>query len=149
MQAPTGDEMRSEGLQATGSGVVEATAVLGAGRSLAGGRAFAFAEAGYRQRGGGLRDAFVYAGQVGWNAARRLTLAFNLRGEEPFSHEPGTARAGSFVGLGDRVTYLVYGPSAIVGLGNGWGLQLDLEGAARARNLVKGPLLRAGITYQR
>jgi hypothetical protein len=149
IQVPTGDETRSEGLQATGSGVFESSGVLGAGRSFGGGRGFGFAEAGYKYRGGGLKDAFVYSAQVGWNAGRRTTFTWNVRGEEPLSHEPGTAGASSFVGVGDRVTYVVFGPSAIFNLGGGWGLQLDVEGSFHAKNLAKGPMLRTGITYQR
>ena len=148
-QIPTGDETRSEGLQATGSGVFEGSGVFGAGRSLAGGRGYGFVEAGYKYRGGGLKDAFVYTAQLGWNAGRRVTFAWNVRGEEPFSHEPGTAGLNSFVGVGDRVTYVVFGPSAIFQLGRGWGVQLDVEGSFHARNLAKGPMFRAGVTYQR
>jgi hypothetical protein len=149
LQIPTGDEMRSEGLQATGSGVYESAGVLGAGRSFAGGRGFGFAEAGYKYRGGGLRDALVYAAQVGWKAGRRATLVWNVRGEEPFSHAPGTAALNSFVGVGDRVTYVVYGPSVILDFGRGWGAQLDLEGSFHAKNLAQGPMFRGGITYHR
>lgn len=149
LQIPTGDETRSEGLQATGSGVWESGGVLGAGASFAGGRGYGFVEAGYKYRGGGLRDAFVYTAQLGWNAGKRATFFVNARGEEPFSKQPGTTSLNSFVGVGDRVTYIVVGPSAIVKLGAGWGLQLDLEGAFHTRNLAKGPMFRGGITYQR
>ncbi len=149
VQFPTGDETRSEGLQAMGSGVFESWGVVGAGVSLAGGRGFAYVEAGYKYRGGGLKDAFVYTAQAGWKAGRRATFVWNFRGEEPFSHEPGEASGSSFSGLGDRVTYVVYGPSAILDLGGGWGAQLDLEGAFNTKNLAKGPMLRVGITYQR
>jgi hypothetical protein len=148
-QIPTGDETRSQGLQATGSGVFESWGVLGAGLSFAGGRGYGFAEAGYKYRGGGLRDAFVYTAQVGWNAGNRATFMLNLRGEEPFSHEPGAGDLNSFVGVGDRVTYTVVGPSAIIKLGSGWAAQFDLEGSWNARNLAKGPMFRGGITYQR
>lgn len=46
VQAPTGDETRSGGLQATGSGAWEAEAGFSAGRSFAGGRLYGFAEKG-------------------------------------------------------------------------------------------------------
>ena len=149
LQVPTGDEARSQGLQATGSGVWESWGVLSAGLSFGRGRGFAFAEAGYKHRGGGLRDAFVYNAQLGWNAGKRATFFVNMRGEEPFSKQPGTTSLNSFVGVGDRVTYVVVGTSAIVNLGRGWGVQLDWEGAFHSRNLAKGPMFRGGITYQR
>ncbi len=149
VQIPTGDETRSEGLQATGSGVWESWGVLGAGLSFGRGRGYAFVEAGYKHRAGGLRDAFVYNAQLGWNAGKRATFFVNARGEEPFSKEPGATSLNSFVGVGDRVTYVVIGPSAVVNLGSGWGLQLDLEEAFHARNLARGPMFRGGITYQR
>ena len=148
-QAPTGDETRSQGLQATGSGVWEGEGWLGAGRSLAGGKGYGFLELGYNYRGGGLRDGLLYALQVGWNVGPRLVLAANLRGLEPLSMKPGSRTAGSFVGVGDRVTYAVYGPTAIVKLGEGWGLQLDVEGAFRTRNLATGTVVRTALTFAR
>jgi hypothetical protein len=149
LQAPTGDETRAEGLLPTGSGVWEAEAWIGAGRSLAGGKGYGFLEAGYGARGGGLRDALVYAAQIGWNANSRLTLAANFRGVEPWSQRAGDRSAGSFVGVGDRVTYASYGPSAIVKLGRGLGVQLDLDGAFHARNLAEGSVLRVGVFLNR
>jgi hypothetical protein len=149
VQLPTGDETRAGGLLPTGSGVWEGEGVLGAGRSFLGGRIYGFAEAGHMVRGGGLRDGFVYAAQVGWNAGERLVLAWNLRGVEPYSHAPREQPLGSPAGLGDRVTYAAYGPTAIVKLGKGWALQLDVDGAFRARNLAKGLVYRAGISYAR
>jgi hypothetical protein len=149
VQAPTGDETVSDGLQAQGSGVWEGAGLLTVGTSLGGGRGWAQAEAGYQYRGGGLKDGFQYGLQIGWNANGRTWLSLNLRGVEPWSHEPGDVPAGSLTGVGDRTTYAVVGPSFFVRLGAGFGLQLDLEGAVRARNLAKGPQFRAGLTYAR
>ncbi len=149
LQAPTGDETRAEGLLPTGSGVWEGEAWIGAGRSLAGGKGYGFLEAGYGARGGGLRDGLVYSAQIGWNASSRLTLAASFRGVEPWSQRPGDRSAGSFVGVGDRVTYASYGPTAIFKLGRGLGLQLDLDGAFHARNLAEGSVLRVGVFLTR
>ena len=149
IQAPTGDEAVSDGLQAQGSGVWEGAGLLTVGTSLFGGKGWAQAEAGYQYRGGGLTDGFPYAVQVGWNVSGRAWLSANLRGVEPFSHKPGDVPAGSLTGVGDRTTYVVVGPSLFVGLGAGFGLQLDFEGAFHARNLAKGPQFRAGLTYTR
>jgi hypothetical protein len=149
LQAPTGDVERADGLQPTGSGVWEGEAVLGAGVSMAGGRVYAFAEAGYGLRGGGLRDGVVYGMQLGWNATGRLVLAANAYGVEPWSHSAPDQARGSPVGLGDRVTFLKYGPTAIVRLASGWGVQVDVEGVARARNLARGVTYRAGVLLSR
>jgi hypothetical protein len=148
VQVPTGDETLAEGLLPTGSGVWEAEAALGAGRSFVGGKLYGFAEAGHQVRGGSLTDAFAYGGQVGWNVHRRLVLAAGVRGVEPYDDAPRTAR-GSPVGLSDRVGYVVYGPTAITAIGNGVGLQVDVEWAARARNLAKGTTVRLGLSLAR
>jgi hypothetical protein len=147
LQAPTGDETRAQGLLPTGSGVWEGQAALGAGRSLAGGRGWGFAEAGPQFRGGGLRDGLVYGAQIGYRLVPRLLLAANLRGVEPWSHQAPEQALGSFVGVGDRVTYLTYGPSLIVELTPDFSLQADLEAVSRARNLAKGPVFRFGFAY--
>jgi hypothetical protein len=149
VQAPSGDETVGDGLQAQGSGVWEGAGLFAVGASLFGGKGWAQAEAGYQYRGGGLTDGFQYGLQVGWNATGRMWLSANLRGIEPFRQEPGDIPAGSLTGVGDRVTYVVVGPSVYIRLGAGLGLQLDLEGAFHARNLAKGPQLRAGLTYSR
>jgi hypothetical protein len=148
-QAPTGDPDVSEGLQATGSGVWEGDAVVGAGASLARGKGFAYLEAGYNYRGGGLRDGFLYELQVGWNAGSRLALLGNLRGLQPFDTSPGAVNTSSLSGFGDRVTYTVYGPSAILRLGGGFGLQLDVEGSFNTRNMATGTVFRACLTFAR
>jgi hypothetical protein len=148
VQAPTGDETRADGLLPTGSGVWEGEGVLSAGRSLAAGKLYAFAEAGHQVRGDGLTDSFAYGAQLGWNAHRRLVLAANVRGVEPYDQSPREVR-GSPVGLSDRVGYLVFGPTAIVPLAGGAGLQLDVEAAARARNLAKGTTVRLGLSLTR
>jgi hypothetical protein len=148
VQAPTGDETLAEGLLPTGSGVWEGEVGVGAGRSLAGGRLYGFVEAGHQVRGGGLTDAAAYAAQLGWNVRRGIVVAGGARGVEPFDRSPRMAR-GSPVGLSDRVAYLVYGPTAIVSVGRGLALQLDLERAARARNLAKGTTLRLGLSLAR
>jgi hypothetical protein len=149
VQAPTGDETRAQGLLPTGSGIWEAEGRLGAGRSLGGGKGWGYVEAGYQYRGGGLRDGLVYEMQVGWSLAKRIAVAGNLRGVEPFSREAGSRTAGSFVGVGDRVTYVAVGPSLLVGLGRGWGVQLDFDTALHARNLARGPTYRVGFYHSR
>lgn len=149
VQAPTGDETVSDGLQAQGSGVFEGAGLLAVGTSLFGGKGWAQAEAGYQYRGGGLTDGLQYGLQVGWNASGRVWLSATLRGVEPFSQKPGNVPAGSLTGVGDRTTYVVVGPSLFVRLGAGLGLQFDLEGAFHTRNLAKGPQFRAGLAYSR
>lgn len=149
VQAPTGDETRAEGLLPTGSGAWEGEGVLGVGRSLSGGRGYAFLELGHNVRGSGLRDSFVYGLQVGWNTSSRVVLAANVRGVEPYDSSARTVAFGSPVGLSDRVTYVSYGPTAIVKLGRGVSAQLDVDGAFRARNLAKGPAFRVGLSYSR
>ncbi len=149
VQFPSGNEARSGGLQATGSGAWEGEAGLSAGRSWSGGRWFGFAELGYDLRGGGLRDGFLYAAQVGWNARPSLVLIAYAKGLEPFSHRAGSRRAASFVGAGDRVTYLAYGGSALLRLGRGFGLQVDVEQAGRRRNLVDGTAIRIAPFFRR
>jgi hypothetical protein len=149
VQAPTGDETRAQGLLPTGSGVWEGQLVLGAGRSLAGGKGWGFIEAGPQVRGGGLRDGVVFGAQLGYRLASRVLLAANLRGQEPWSHDAPEEAIGSFVGVGDRVTYVSFGPSVIVDLGPGLSLQADAEAVTRARNLAKGPVLRLGLAYRR
>jgi len=146
-QAPTGDAGRSEGLQATGSGVWEGEGWIGAGRSLAGGKGYGFVEIGYNYRGGGFQDGFLYTVQLGWNVNRRLVLAANLRGLEPF--RSGSVTAGSLAGFGNGVTYAVYGPTAIVNLGGGFGLQLDVEGGFNTKNVAGGTVFRGGVTFAR
>lgn len=149
VQYPTGDETRAEGLLPTGSGVWEGMAVFGIGRSLASGGGYTYLELGHQYRGGGLRDGFVYEFQLGWNMTKWLVVAGNLRGVEPYTTRPGARTAGSFVGVGDRVTYVVYGPTAIFKVGKNWGLQVDGEGSFHERNLATGFVLRAGVTFQR
>lgn len=148
VQAPTGDETISEGLQGTGSGAWEGEAWLGAGRSLLGGKGYGFVELGYQYRGSGLRDGLVYALQLGWNTSSRLVLAANLRGVEPYSTEAGDRTPGSFVGVGDRVTYVAYGPSLIFKANEAVGVQLDVDGAFHTRNIAKGTAFRVGVYWR-
>lgn len=147
-QAPTGDVTRAEGILPTGSGVWEGELRLSAGRSLAGGKAYGFIEVGHQARET-LRDGVVYEAQLGWNLDSRFVLAANLRGVEPYDKAPRDVALGSPVGVGDRVTYLVYGPSLIARLGGGWGAQFDVTGVARARNLARGPVFSLGLTWSR
>jgi hypothetical protein len=76
-------------------------------------------------------------------------LLANLRGLQPFDTSPGDVNTGSLSGFGDRVTYTVYGPSAIVKLGGGLGLQFDLEGSFNTRNMATGPVFRGSLTFAR
>lgn len=148
VQAPTGDETRAEGILPTGSGVWEGRAILGAGRSLAAGKLYAFAEAGYEWRER-LRDGVAYEAQLGWNATKRLILIACARGVEPFDHKPPREAFGSPVGVSDRVTYLMLGPSLIVKLGRSYALQFDVERSLRVRNVAKGTVFRAGVSFAR
>lgn len=148
LQAPTGDETKGDGLLPTGSGAWEGVGSLGAGTSIRGGRGWAYLEAGYQYRAQGLRDGATYEAQFGWKIGDRLLLTANLRGVEPFSHEAPSTPIGSPAGLGDRVTYTSYGPSAIVKLGRGVSAQFDVEGAFNTRNIAKGPLFRIGVSYE-
>lgn len=149
IQAPTGDETISEGLQATGSGAWEGFLVGGTGVNFGGGRGFGSLEVGYNYRARGLRDTFVYDAQVGWNAGRRVVLAWSVRGVQPFNQAAGSRTAGSLVGLGDRVTYTHFGPTALFKLGRGWGLHVGADGVFNTRNLARGPTLRGGVTWER
>ncbi len=149
VQAPTGDENRAEGLLPTGSGAWEGEGVLSMGRSLAGGGGYGFVEVGYNYRGASLRDGVLYGAQLGWNLGRRVTLAASLRGVEPFSHEARATAVGSPVGLGDRVTYVYYGPTAIVKLSRAFAVQLDVDRVLRARNLATGTTFRGGVSFSR
>ncbi len=149
LQAPTGNEELSGGLQATGSGVWEAESVLGAGRSLARGKGYGFVEVGPYFRGGGLRDGLSYRTQLGWNLGRRVIVAGNLAGLQRWSNTPGELSAESLVGLGDGVTYAGWGPTLIVKLGGGWGAQADWEALFHAHNIAVGDTWRFGLTYQR
>jgi len=149
VQAPTGDETAGQGVLPTGSGTWEGAAVGGIGRSVARGRGFVFVEVGYQIRGGGLRDGFLYEVQVGWNPAPRVVLAANVRGLEPYSKAPRDSPIGSPVGVSDRVTYTVYGPTLILKLGGRWSVQLDVEGAFNERNIATGTMFRGGLVYQR
>jgi hypothetical protein len=148
VQAPTGDETRAEGILPTGSGVWEGELRLSAGRSLGAGRGYMFVEAGHQFREL-LRDGFVYEAQAGWNAHRRLVLAWNVRGLEPWSDRARDVALGSPVGVGDGVGYLVTGPTAIVKLVRGVAVQLDVEGALRERNLATGTTWRVGVSWSR
>ena len=149
LQAPTGDETLSGGLQATGSGVWEAESVLGAGRSLARGKGYGFVEAGPYFRGGGFRDGLSYRTQLGWNLGRRVIVAGNLAGLQRWSDTPGELSANSLVGLGDGVSYAAWGPSLILKFGAGWGAQADWERLFHARNIATGDSWRFGLSYQR
>jgi hypothetical protein len=147
LQVPTGDETLADGILPSGSGVWEGELAFSAGGSLWGGKGYGFVEAGHQFRQT-LRDGFVYAGQLGWNATPRLILAVNVRGVEPYDKQANLDVLDSaFVGLGDRVTYVSYGPSAIVKLGGGVSLQLDLLGLAHTRNIARGPTFSVGLAY--
>ena len=100
-------------------------------------------------RGGTLRDGLTYTAQVGWNVSPRVTVAANVKGMEPYSHAARGVALGSPVGLSDRVTYLNYGPTVIVRLGPRFGLQLDVDATARARNLARGLTYRVGFSHVR
>ncbi len=148
VQAPTGDERRAEGLLPTGSGVWEGELRLSAGRSLGAGRGWGFFEAGHQWRET-LRDGFVYEAQLGWRVSGRLSLALNARGLRPYDLSTRAVALGSFVGVGDRVSYLALGPTAFVKLGPRWVAQADVTGAAFERNLATGTTFSVGLSYSR
>jgi hypothetical protein len=148
LQLPTGDETLGEALLPSGSGVWEGEGVAGAGVSLWQGRGWAFVEAGYQVRGGGLRDGLVYGAQLGRRAGRVLVMA-NVRGVQPWDTEPSDLSTGSAAGFGDRTTYLVFGPGLILELGRGLGLQADLDCMAHTRNIARGTTLRLGLFVSR
>jgi hypothetical protein len=149
VQAPTGDETRGEGLLPTGSGVWEAEGAVSVGRSVAGGRGWAFLEVGHLARGRRLRDGFAYAGQVGYRIQSRVSVAWNVKGLEPYESQAGAGSLASAAGLGDGVTYAAYGPTLLVSLGRGVGLQADVEGAFHTRNLARGTAFRIGLSASR
>lgn len=148
VQAPTGNEGLSGGLQATGSGVWEGAVFAGVGRSLPGGKGYASVEAGPYFRGGGLRDGLVFRGQLAITLTPRLTLAGNVNGLQRWSETPGRP-VNSFVGFGDGVTYVAVGPSVIVKVSDHWGLQGDWDALFHVRNNATGHALRLGVFYQR
>ena len=73
----------------------------------------------------------------------------NVRGAQPWDTEPGDASTVSPAGFGDGVTYLAFGPGAIVELARGVALQLDVDGATHVRNIAKGPTFRFGVSVSR
>jgi hypothetical protein len=149
VQAPTGDETKGLGILPTGSGAWEGDFRFSAGRSSSGGRVYGYGEGGYQIRGESLRDGFIYEGQLGFWASSRVLLIFNIRGVQPFESEPGDASLASIAGLGDGVAYTALGPSAIVELGESWGVQVEVEDAFNAKNLATGLKLRVKVFWQR
>lgn len=147
LQAPTGDEQLGRGVLPTGSGVWEGELALSAGRSLGGGRGWISLEGGHRARGGGLTDGFAHRSQLGWHVGRKVYLAWNLSGMEPYSDRGG--ETGVAAGLGDGVRYLAYGPQLVIGFGRGWAIDAKLEDTARARNLATGVTARLGLSVKR
>jgi len=145
VQVPTGDETLGQALLPSGSGVWEGEWVAGAGVSLWRGRGWAFVEAGYQVRGGGLRDGLVYAAQIGRRLGGSVMLMANLRGVQPWDTSPSDLSTGSAAGFGDGTTWLTFGPALIVELGGGAGLQADLDLMAHTRNIARGSTLRIGL----
>jgi hypothetical protein len=149
LQFPTGDPTKGQGLLPTGSGAWEGDALFSMGRSSASGRVYGYGEAGYRARGEGLRDSFLYQGQFGVRVGRRTLLILNVNGVQPFLSEPGDDVLVSPSGLGDGTTYTVIGPGIIVEIGRGWGIQAEIEDAFNASNLATGLKSRIKVYYQR
>jgi hypothetical protein len=149
VQIPTGDETLGEALLPSGSGVWEGEAVAGAGRSLWRGRGWAFVEAGYQLRGGGLRDGLAFAAQLGRRLGGRLMLLANLRGIQPWDTGPSDLSTGSAAGFGDGTRYINFGPALIVELGGGAGVQADLDLVAHTRNIARGTTFRIGFFLAR
>ena len=148
VQAPTGDAGLGSGLLPTGTGAWEGDAVFSIGRPL-GQRLFAFGEAGYHVRGGGLRDSFVFNSQLGFIAAPRVTLGWNVRGVQPFDTGPIGTTLASASGLGDGVTFVAYGPSASLRLMGGWSLLGGIDGGVHTKNLAAGAAYHVGLVFAR
>ncbi len=148
-QAPTGDETKGLGVLPTGSGVWEGEARVGGGRSWREGRLYGYAEIGHQFRGGALRDAFSYETQLGYWLHPRLLVGATLRGVQPYRSEPADDAIGSPSGLGDGVTYAVYAPMAIVKLGGGTGIQVEIEDAFNETNLATGVKFRIKFFLER
>jgi len=149
VQAPTGDETLGQALLPSGSGVWEGEAVASAGVSLWRGRGWAFVEAGYQARGGGLRDGLTYAAQWGHRLGGRLLVMANVRGIQPWDTSPSDLSTGSAAGFGDGTTYVNFGPALILELGGSAGLQADLDFMANTRNIARGATLRVGVFVSR
>jgi len=149
VQAPTGDAERADGLQPTGSGVWEGDLAFSAGTPLWNGKGFALVEVGYRYRGGGLEDAFIFSTQIGYLPTPRVTLAMGLRGNQPFAYPDGFVGGGALTGVGNGVTYVNYGPSVTIKIAAALGLELGVEGTFHARNIATGTLFRAALTFSR
>jgi hypothetical protein len=149
VQAPTGDPTKGQGVLPTGSGAWEGRVLFSGGRTWSNGLVYAFGEAGHQLRGEGLRDGFVYEGQVGINATDRLVLAFNVRGVQPYDSEPADLSSGSAAGFGDGTTYTNFGPFVIVKLTRNWSAQFDLEGTTNTRSIAPGNVFRASVAYSR
>jgi len=148
VQAPTGDEAKGGGLLPTGTGVWEGESVLSGGTTFLDGRGLAYLEAGYRIRGGELRDAAVAEAHVEGRLGERLTLGLHLSAVRPLGGDRDTP-AGSASGLGDGVQYLAYGPVAAIELPRGLSLHLELEDTTAVQNVATGLTARIGISLRR
>ena len=149
VQMPTGDENKGLTVLPTGSGVWEGEVRFGAGRSWREGRLYGYGELGHQFRGGALRDALQYESQIGYWLHPRWLLGATLRGVQPYRSKPSDDALGSASGLGDGVTYTVYGPMVIVKLGRGTGIQLEIEDAFNETNLATGVKFRVKLFFER
>ena len=149
VQVPTGDENKGLTVLPTGSGVWEGEVRFGAGRSWRQGRLYGYGELGHQFRGGALRDALQYESQIGYWLHPRWLLGATLRGVQPYRSEPSDDALGSASGLGDGVTYTVYGPMVIVQLGRGTGIQLEIEDAFNETNVATGVKFRVKLFFER
>ncbi len=148
VQAPTGDEELGRSLLPTGSGVWEGEATISVGRSFRDGAVWSYLDAGHRVRGSGLSDAFAYRLQFGGHVGRRVDLAWNVSGIEPYEERSGRP-VGAAAGLGDGVRFLAWGPQLLVGLRDRWSVDAQLERTSRARNLATGTTVRLGLSFKR
>ena len=148
VQAPTGDAGLGSGLLPTGTGAWEGDAVFSIGRPL-GQRLFAFGEAGYHVRGAGLRDSFVFNSQLGVVATSRVTLGWNVRGVQPFDTGLVGTTLAAASGLGDGVTFVAYGPAAVLRFNGGWSLLAGIDGGVHTKNLAAGAAYHVGLVFAR
>ncbi len=149
VQAPTGDPTKGGAILPTGSGVWEGEGAFSVARALGDDRLTGAVEIGHRMRGGNLRDAVTYGGQLGVRVSHRVTIAWVVRGLQVYQRQPGPASIASASGLGDGVTYTAFGPTASIGLAQGLAVVLGVDRSAHTRNVAKGLGARIGIIVSR
>lgn len=96
-------------------------------------------------------DAFTYRGELGTKLpfpfVERFWIILRMMGVESFA----TQLAASFTcatGLGNGVTYNAYGVEIAGRIARGFGANLGVDGAFRARCVAAAPNLKVGLTYE-